>query len=127
MNISGKMMNFTGIPVFAPNDITFANTQFYISYNAIDTDIYGSNTTAVVDNNMTKFLILNGCHVAAYQKIIDNGGNYADVVKYFKDHIDLKNKHSDDIDIDIKQVKKDIESAGIADMNFQMEDDYEIE
>ena len=47
--------------MITPNNIQPGN-GFYISYNSVDTPIYGSDTTALVDNNMTTFFILNGDH-----------------------------------------------------------------
>lgn len=97
MKISGKIMNFNGIPLSVPNDITSKNKNFYISYNSKDITIYGNDTTALVDNDMTKFLILNGNHSKNYNLILENNGNYNDCMKYFLSNLDKKNKYSDNV------------------------------
>lgn len=56
-------VNFNGIPCFHAN-VTQDYDQHYISYNNYDTDdsLYGDVTTAIVDNNMYRFIVLNGDH-----------------------------------------------------------------
>ena len=97
MKISGKIMNFNGIPCNVPNDITSENKDFYISYNSRDVEIYGTDTTALVNKDMTKFLILNGNHSKQYNDIIKNNGSYNDCINYFLDNFILKNKKSDNV------------------------------
>jgi hypothetical protein len=66
---------------------------FYLSYNYRDSDIYGSDMTALVLENMSKFFILNGDHRKAYEKRIDNG--FAACLEYFKKKPELVNKLSE--------------------------------
>lgn len=93
--MTGKMVNCNGVPIMIPNDITNKKDNFYISYNERDTSIYGNPTTALVLNNLSKFLILNGNHTKEYNNIINNGGGYADCLEYFKKNIDKISKFSD--------------------------------
>jgi hypothetical protein len=96
--MTGRIMNFDGIPILIPNDITLTNEDFYISFNDRDINLYGDITTALVQESHgypTKFLILNGDHTKNYNDIIVNGGTYKDCVQYFREHIILKSKFSD--------------------------------
>ena len=78
-------------PIYPPNTV-IEKKGFYISYNCVDIAIYGSDTTAIVLDNMSKFLILNGDHRDAYK-----GLDYDACVQYFKDNAHLKNnEYSDD-------------------------------
>lgn len=95
--MTGGVKNFNGIPVSVPNDITKETKDFYISFNSRDSYIYGDVTTALVDKNQSKFLILNGNHTEQYNNIVSNGGGYAECVEYFESHISMKSKFSDDI------------------------------
>lgn len=65
---------------------------FYVSYNSYDLSIYGSDTTALVDNDMTKFFILNGDHQKEYKDLINQGFNQC--YEYFLAHIDQINRYS---------------------------------
>lgn len=87
-----KTMNINGIPIFIPNS-TIQADGFYISYNSYDKDIYGCDTTALVNNDMTKFLILNGNHMEEYKKLLRYG--YDKCMEYFLKHQDLVNNYSD--------------------------------
>lgn len=93
--MTGKMQNFNGVPIMIRNDITREEKNFYVSYNDTDKQIFGDVTTALVDNNQTKFLILNGNHTKQYDEILSNGGGYPECVEYFKNHISMKSKFSD--------------------------------
>jgi len=105
---TGRIENFNGIPLNIPNDIISEQKTFYISYisyNNRDHITYGSDTTALVREKKgkpTKFLILNGDHSEAYNKIITNGGGYKECVMYFENNIQDKNKHSENADEQIK-------------------------
>lgn len=68
---------------------------FYISYNNVDTDIYGSDTTALVIGQMEKFYILNGDHRAIYRDLIGSGLNAC--LSYFSSNQADLNKRSDKI------------------------------
>jgi len=92
--MSGKMVNIDGIPIHVPNDIVNETPEFYISFNECTRD-YGSITTALVLQDNTKFLILNGNHTENYNEIISNGGTYTDCVKYYRDNIQFKSKFSE--------------------------------
>lgn len=85
---------------FAKNVIVTENTDFYISYNEVDTKCYGDVTTAIVkkNDNPVKFFILNGNHSKQYKDIIRHGGSYADCIAYFKKNIDKKSSFSDNLD-----------------------------
>ena len=93
--MSGKTVNYNGVPLYTPNDVV-ESKGFYISYNDRDKRIYGDVTTALVDNDMTKFLILNGNHVNEYNKIIANNGKYEDCIKYFLENSNLINEKFSD-------------------------------
>ena len=89
--LSGKMMNFDGIPIMVPNDIEDGE-GFYVSYNSHSRD-YGCNTTALVKGQGENFLILNGDHREAYNELIPKV--YGACVGYFEKNIDQKNFRSD--------------------------------
>lgn len=96
--MTGKMMNFDGIPLFVPNDVTAQTNDFYISYNDRDKALYGDVTTALVSNDPVKFLILNGNHTKEYNEIIVAGGGYNGCLEYFKMNLDKKAKFSENWD-----------------------------
>ena len=93
--LTGKMINVGGIPLHVPNDITNSCKDFHISYNNVDTKIYGCDTTALVTSDHNKFLILNGDHRKEYNEIIVNGGGYIECLKYFISNSDLQNEMSE--------------------------------
>lgn len=55
-----------------PNTVTQGD-GFYVSFNNVDGDIYGGDTTALVTGQMEHFYILNGDHRAAYKTLIAEG------------------------------------------------------
>ncbi|MEF2278302.1 hypothetical protein V3W47_08310 [Deinococcus sp. YIM 134068] len=75
-----------------PNRITEGD-DFYISYNAVDTSIYGSDSTALVWGEMQGFYILNGDHRERYASPISQGWDacYA----YYLAHPELHNPRGD--------------------------------
>lgn len=75
-----------------PNTVTNGK-YFYVSYNNVDWDIYGSDTTALVVGQMEKFYILNGDHVKAYKDIMDQG--FEKCLDYYRSQKDLINDKSD--------------------------------
>lgn len=77
-----------------PNHIINDYTDYYVSYNNVDTDpdLYGCDTTAIVLGNMEKFLILNGDHRGQLK-----GKPIEFAIQYFKDNIDLKNFRSESV------------------------------
>jgi len=75
-----------------PNRVTQGN-GFYISYNNVDSDIYGSDTTALVWGQMEKFYILNGDHRKQYTPLISQG--FDACLAYFKANSALINMRSD--------------------------------
>lgn len=88
-----KVLGAASIKV--PNQILSPGTDgFYVSFNSVDTKIYGGVTTALVLGQMEQFLILNGDHREAYAAIVNQGVDAC--IAYFKQHVALKNKHSDD-------------------------------
>lgn len=96
----GRIENGGGIPVYVANDtFDLPEKGCYVSYNPRIAD-YGSDTTALVRMDgirPTKFLILNGNHVQEYLAL----GHYDDCVEYFKNHLDQKNKRSENWDEEI--------------------------
>ena len=76
-----------------PNEIKDFK-DFYISYNLVDSNIYGSDTTAIVIGQMEKFYILNGNHSTELEKIAKESGLQG-CLDYFNNHSDLINKYSD--------------------------------
>lgn len=91
-NSSVSIKTIEGHPIMVPNKVVQCN-KFYISYNNYDTDIYGSDTTALVLGVMEKFYILNGDHRKNYNALKDKG--FEACFEYFKNNSDLKNKNSD--------------------------------
>ncbi len=57
------------VPLYVPNDVIDGD-GFYVSYNAKDISIYGTDTTALVIGQMQAFYILDGNHMAAYAPLI---------------------------------------------------------
>lgn len=86
-----KPIQTSGQTIYAPNQ-TLNGDGFYVSYNNTDTSIYGSDTTALVDDDLQCFLILNGDHRAEYAQLVKRG--YQTCVNYFMDHLDQKSKFS---------------------------------
>lgn len=80
-----------GIPLNIPN-FTYDGKGFYISYNDRDSGVYGSDTTALVVNDST-FYILNGDHRMGYSPLVDQGIDAC--VSYFYDNICQRNRYSD--------------------------------
>lgn len=81
--------------VSVPNS-TMDGDGFYVSYNAHDTAIYGSDTTALVFGQMQRFFILAGDHRAQYAELIPGG--FGACLDYFKAHPDLAHERSDSVD-----------------------------
>ena len=75
-----------------PNTIE-SGDGFYVSYNDVDGEIYGSDTTALVLGQMERFHILNGDHRRQYAEIIPDGLDAC--LAYFREHEDQINKRSD--------------------------------
>jgi len=73
----------------SPNAVEDHN-DFYISYNSVDRNIYGSDTTAIVISQGALFLILNGDHRDAM-----SGKNLNDCINYFVDNIDSASSFSE--------------------------------
>lgn len=91
--MTGRMENICGSPIFVPNDVHQGTTpDFYISYNDRDAALYGSDTTAIVTEQMDHFYILNGNHVDAYK-----GKSLADCLDYFRANAHLKSKYSENL------------------------------
>lgn len=73
-----------------PNFVTDRD-EFYISFNNVDTSIYGNDTTALVFGNMERFYILNGDHRKEYSMLKDFNACF----EYFKENINQINKFSE--------------------------------
>jgi hypothetical protein len=75
-----------------PNHVIDAG-GFYVSYNACDAGIYGSDTTALVLGQMEKFFILNGDHRAVYRGLMNDGLDAC--MGYFRANVAKVNRYSD--------------------------------
>jgi len=85
------MTNTNEFRVKGASNLVTQCTNHYISYNNSDTYNYGCDTTALVPNNQTTFLILNGDHREAYRAI---GDDYDACIDYFYAHANERNKLS---------------------------------
>lgn len=79
-----------GIPLHTPNKISKDVKDYYISYNPSSRD-YGSDTTALVINETSQYLILNGDHRKEY----NNCSSFKKSLKYFYDNIEKANPKSE--------------------------------
>ena len=86
-----SIKNISGYSCLITNKVINGD-GFYVSHNNYDIDLYGNETTALVDDNMRFFFVLNGNHMAYYKDVIKNG--YEACLKYFKDNIDQINFRS---------------------------------
>jgi hypothetical protein len=75
-----------------PNSITRGH-GFYVSYNTVDTSIYGSDTTALVVGQMEHFYILIGDHRDALARLVDQGVDAC--LSYFSSHPEQHHHHCD--------------------------------
>ena len=91
--VSGQVGIVCGIPVVVPNTISVDKKDFYVSYNTVDSCIYGSVTTALVVGQMEKFYILNGDHREDYSLLSDEG--FDACFAYFLSKNDQWNNYSD--------------------------------
>lgn len=80
-----------GIPVGVPNTISKENKDFHISYNNVDISAYGSDTTALVINETSQFLILNGDHREGYKDL----NTLEEHLQHFYNNIDKVNFRSE--------------------------------
>jgi hypothetical protein len=86
VNIGG-----TEVPLSIPNAVVFKAADFYISYNDVDTDVYGSDTTALVVGQMSKFYILKGDHREGYKGL----ATLEDCLTYYRANLSLSHSFSD--------------------------------
>lgn len=77
----------------APNSVLCLD-QYHISYNAVDTGIYGCDTTAIVLKNESLFLILNGDHRDQLGEIT-KGAGLQGCIDYFISNVQIANKRSE--------------------------------
>lgn len=89
MSSTVHTQTFDGIPVLIPNK-TINGYGFYVSYNNYDIGIYGCATTALVDDGMVNFWILNGDHRKGYAPLIQQG--FDACFAYFMAHLDQINE-----------------------------------
>lgn len=87
---------FSGVRVSSPNQI-MEGKNFYVSYNSVDSYIYGCDTTALVWGQMQHFFILCGDHREGYKKAIEGG--FPPCAEYFKNNIDQINSYSESPDV----------------------------
>lgn len=85
-----------GTPVGVPNRVDYESSEYHVSYNNYDRQIYGCDTTAIVINKTSAFLILNGDHRNNLR-----GLSLADACNYFHANLDKKNRMSDDHQDDV--------------------------
>ena len=90
MKTTFHSIKIDGITINVPNIINDTNEGYYVSYNNYDTRIYGCDTTAIIIDKTSAFLILNGDHRDSIK-----GLNLEDVCKYFHNNKDLQNKMTD--------------------------------
>lgn len=95
-----------GHRVLVPNDVPYhddavvvfdnkAYEGFYISYNNHDTDIYKSDTTALVLGQMEFFFILNGNHADGLCAAAKKDG-FAGCMEYIRKHsVSVNSEYSD--------------------------------
>ena len=76
-----------------PNRVTDAD-GFYVSYNNVDSGLYGCDTTAVVVGQMQRFYILKGNHE---KQLI--GKTFEECLNYIHDYINLFHESSDPLPI----------------------------
>lgn len=77
----------------SPNQVLATSDKFYISYNAIDSGWYGSDTTAIVIGQMQAFYILNGDHRKEFEKLEPLGLDAC--MEYYHNNKQLHNKYTD--------------------------------
>lgn len=75
-----------------PNDVVNGD-GFYVSYNRIDTSVYGCDTTALVRGQMEAFYILDGDHRAGYALLVPEG--FEACMGYFEANIERINARSE--------------------------------
>ena len=78
-----------GTPISVPNVVT-QKKDYYVSYNNYDISSYGCDTTAIVIEKTSAFLILNGDHREALKNM-----SISEACAYFHSKPDLKNHRSD--------------------------------
>jgi hypothetical protein len=80
-------------PLHTPNTVVASGDDWHISYNASAQGYsdYGSITTALVTGNHAHFYVLSGDHRKGYE-----GLTLDECKKYFLEHLDQINKHSED-------------------------------
>ena len=83
-------------PLTVANVVDNTPIGYYVSYNNYDTYEYGSDTTAIVIDKTSAFLILNGDHREQLK-----GLSLEDACKYFHSNVAQKNKRSDDHEDDV--------------------------
>ena len=81
MKSTFSVKTIKGVQVTVPNEVT-TKKGYYVSYNNYDTDIYGSDTTALVKDD---FYILNGDHREAYAKL----DTFEECMEYFKNNLNF--------------------------------------
>lgn len=108
-----SVKNIKGINCIIPNTVPFVSTDktFFISYNNYDTNVYGTDTTALVIGQGSIFLVLNGNWVAKFNQLIvdiDNKDNDK-IFDIFLDFVYANrkslNKYSDKINDPLEDFK----------------------
>ena len=81
---------------FPRPNLTIEYKYFHISYNMVDTSIYGCDTTAIVGKGLSVFYILNGDHRKVCKDIADKDG-WNGLLDYFMSNIDKMNHRSETV------------------------------
>jgi hypothetical protein len=89
-------VRIAGVPLGVPNVTDDTPVGYYVSYNNYDRRIFGCDTTAIVIDKTSAFLILNGDHRDALK-----GLSLDDACAYFHANVDKKNYRSDDHEDDV--------------------------
>ena len=85
------MENYEGGPIGVPNRVTKKEKTYHISYNNVDTDAYGCDTTALHINETSQFLVLNGKHTDNYNAC----NTLQDCIDYFYKNLEQANPKSE--------------------------------
>lgn len=87
------VIKYNTVPIVCDYEVVYNGKTydgFYISYNNYDSNIYGSDTTALVLSQMQEFFILNGNHIAEYKEL--QGKPFSKYLEYFYKNSDKINR-----------------------------------
>lgn len=75
------------------NEVVVCGSDFHVSYNSRDVQLYGTDVTILATNSLEQFYVLNGNHVPFYEAKSMHG--FDACMEYFKQQISAKNHLSD--------------------------------